>query len=146
MVSRVIRRSGMLSLALLLVGCSGGGAPPFPAYNSMEEALGEVLQQRVVIAYQEPFGEQRALVLFRTEKHPGLSPTLLEQTGFGKWRMTGAVGLNGPLPRLGALSYGRGNVGATGCWRRSGWESAEERRVGKGPPEQSRAVHDDRAS
>ncbi|HYF95525.1 MAG TPA: hypothetical protein VD969_25210 [Symbiobacteriaceae bacterium] len=100
----------LLFLAAATAGCRQG-PPPRPAYNTMEEALGKVLGLQAAIAYREPFGGSRSLVLFRTDKHRGLSATILEQTLLGKWRMTDAVSLGGELPRVGALSYERANLG-----------------------------------
>ncbi|MFZ5822853.1 MAG: hypothetical protein ACOY94_00710 [Bacillota bacterium] len=100
----------LIPMAALLAGCLGQG-PAFPAYRTTAEALGEVLNRQVTIVHEEPFDQKRALVLFFTDRHPGLSPTLLERVGRNNWRMTGAVGLYGPLDRPGSLTYGRGNLG-----------------------------------
>lgn len=100
----------LCSLLLALTGCLRGGAPPFPSYDTMDEALSGVLNRPMQVVYQEPFGPGRAMVLFRTEDG-GLSHTILQQSGNGRWHMTDAVGINGRLPRLGVLSYHRGFLG-----------------------------------
>lgn len=106
---RLLLAAGLLSLILVLTSCLRGGAPPFPSFDTMDEALSGVLKRPVEVVYNEPFGPGRAMVLFKTEQG-GLSRTILQQTG-KKWRMTDGVGINGPLPRLGALSYDSGALG-----------------------------------
>ncbi|MFS8639395.1 MAG: hypothetical protein LOD90_01015 [Symbiobacteriaceae bacterium] len=103
----VMRLVALLALAALLAACTGSG---FPAYPTMEEALGEVLDTPIAILYVAPFDRNRSLVLFKAGDH-GPTATLLERMDLGQWRMTEAVALGGPLPRLGALSYGRANLG-----------------------------------
>lgn len=96
-------------LLLVLTGCLRGGAQPFPVSDTMEGALAGPLSPPIEIAYQEPFGPGRAMVLYRNGQE-GLSATILEQAGRG-WRMTDAVIINSPLARLGSLSYGRHDLG-----------------------------------
>lgn len=107
---RSVRPLGLLFLAALLAGCLSRG-PTRPAFPTMQEALGKWVNQPVTILYQESFDEKRQLVLFRTDRHPGPSPTLLERTGFGRWRVTDSVGLHGELPRAAGLSYSRASLG-----------------------------------
>lgn len=109
LVRQLRQAIGLCCLLLVLSGCVVGGAPPFPSYDTMDEALSGPLTQPIKVVYQEPFGPGRAMVLFQTEQN-GLSHTILQQSS-KKWRMTKAVGINGPLPRLGPLSYGRGSLG-----------------------------------
>lgn len=99
---------GLLALILGFFFSFDWPGPSWPAHRTMEEALSE---QQVSIAYHEPFSRNRTLVLFRTEQHPGPSAALLERTLFGRWRRSGSFGLNGSLRSLGALSYGRANLG-----------------------------------
>jgi hypothetical protein len=108
---RTFRGLLLVVAGLLLATCSRGGAPAFPAQPTQAEALSKVLNHPVHIAYSEPFGQGRALVLFRTDTNPGLSPTVLEQTGLGQWRMTDAVSLRPSLRGLGALTYDQAGVG-----------------------------------
>jgi hypothetical protein len=111
-VYRPLRYAVLLLLLLaLLAGCLGAGAPVFAAYPAKAEALGKVLNEQAEIVYEEPFADDRTLVLFRTAEHPGLSGTLLERTAFGRWRMTDAVSLNNGLARLGSLTVNRANLG-----------------------------------
>lgn len=75
----------------------------------MNEALSQVIRRPIEVAYHDPFGPNRALVLYRTEQG-GLNATILQQAG-KSWRMTDALGIGGPLPRLGSLSYDRADLG-----------------------------------
>lgn len=96
-------------LLLALTGCLPGNASRFPAHPTIDEALAQGIRRPVKVAYHEPFGPNRALVLFRTEQE-ALSATILQQSG-ANWRMTDGVRLASELTRLGSLAYERADLG-----------------------------------
>jgi hypothetical protein len=107
----VTRYACCFALLLLLTGC-GNWNPSPPDFPTMEDALGARFPQKVTIAHFEPFGKNRALALFHTDLNQGPIAVLLEQTASGRWRESpmGVARQNGDT-NLGALSYGRGNLG-----------------------------------